>query len=597
MDLRPYQQQAYEAAIAWVKRTTDPCLIHAPTGSGKSHVIAAIAETLNRISGGKHVLCMVPSAELVTQNREKFLATGNPASIFSATAGGRSLRHPVVFATPGTVKNQITRFGNQFCAVVLDEAHRITPTIKAIIAHIQEHNPNLRVIGLSATPYRLGDGYIYAMDEDGKPMGEHACRDPYFTARVFTIHERDLIRQGFLTTPVVGTIGADHYETLSMAVNSRGQFDAHDVDQAFHGHGRKTSRVVADVVAQSRDRQGVMIFAATVHHAEEVMASLPRGLSALITGATKKDKRAHIIARFKAKEIKYLVNVSVLTTGFDAPHVDVIAILRATESISLLQQIIGRGMRIDDGKEDVLLLDYAENVERHCPDGDLFSPEVRASFKGSEAEFIEAECPLCKAPNEFSARRNDDGFEIDKWGYFLDLAGNRIKTDHGDMPAHYGRRCHGLEKQGPTFVQCSYRWTLKECPHCFAENDIAAKYCSECRGEIVDPNEKLRIEFKAFKKDPTRIQTDRVIDWDVKTTLSRRGNECIVVTYTTEYRSITVWYHPYIKGGRLAAQYNQYVDATDNGDTMPETITYAKDASTGFYNVYGYGDPADEVPA
>ena len=102
-----------------------------------------------------------------------------------------------------------------------------------------------------------------------------------------------------------------------------------------------------------------MLFAATVRHAEEVMASLPPDLSAMITGDTPKGERASIIARFKARRIKYLVNVAVLTTGFDAPHVDVIAILRKTESVGLLQQIIGRGLRLHDDKRDCLVLDYA----------------------------------------------------------------------------------------------------------------------------------------------------------------------------------------------------------------------------------------------
>lgn len=596
MTLRPYQQEAYQAAIDWVRKSTDPCLVQSPTGSGKSHIIAAVAYKLHEISGGKHILCMAPSAELVTQNREKYLATGNPASIFSASAGEVSLRHPVVFATPGTAKNKVRRFGPQFCAVILDEAHRITPTVKYIIDHMQEQNPNLRVIGLSATPYRLGDGFIYAMDEDGKPTGEHACKDPYFTARVYTIHERDLIDQGFLTAPSIGEIGADSYETLHMEVNRRGQFDSAQVDQAFHGHGRKTSRIVADVVAQSRNRQGVMIFAATVQHAQEVMASLPPKLSAIVTGSTAQKDRQRIIAKFKAREIKYLVNVSVLTTGFDAPHVDVIAILRATESVSLLQQIIGRGLRIDDGKDDCLVLDYAENIDRHCPDGDLFSPEIRASYKGSESETIPADCPECGTHNEFSVRPNTDGFEIDQWGYFLDLAGNRIETEHGPMPAHFGRRCQGLQKQGPTFVQCPHRWTFKECPHCGEDNDIAARYCKSCRGEIVDPNEKLRIEFKALKRDPTRIQTDRVVSWETKPTVSRKGNECVVATYTTEYRSFTVWYHPHVKGGAPRAQWVQFCEATNNGEDMPATITYCKDKDSGFYRVFDYGRPADEAP-
>jgi DNA repair protein RadD len=596
--LRPYQQSAHDAAMDWLRKSVEPCLLEMATGAGKSHVIAALAESLHKISGGKHILCLAPSAELVDQNRQKYLATGAPASIFSASAGGRCLRHPVVFGTPQTVKNSLRRFGSKFCAVVVDECHGLTPTVRYIIDELRMINTNLRVIGTTATPYRLGDGYIYATEEDGRPVGEQATKDPYFVRKVYTVGAPDLIDQGFLSPPIIGAINADTYETLNMQPNSMGKFSKQDIDQAYHGHGRKTAAIIADVVAQARNRQGVMIFAATIQHANECMASLPPGLSALVTGGTSKPDRAKIIQRFKAREIKYLVNVAVLTTGFDAPHVDLIAILRKTESVGLLQQIVGRGLRIDDGKEDCLILDYAQNLEEHCPDGDIFSPKVRAKMKGGDAQPVKPKCPSCKTENEFSGRPNPDGYEIDSSGYFVDLDGFRVKTEHGDMPAHFGRRCQALHPApGGKFIQCDYRWTTKECPHCMADNDIAARYCCECKGELVDPNDKLVAEFKALKRDPTRIQTDRVISWEKIPTVSKAGNNCLRVDYVTEYRRFSIWYMP--EGGGMFSRiaWDQFCEATEFGFKMPETVTYKKNTKDGFYSIHKYGAPADEVPA
>lgn len=597
MPLRDYQEAAFVAAKEWIRKSVEPCLIDAATGAGKSHIIAAIAEWLHGVSNGKHVLCLAPSAELVTQNREKFLATGKPASVFSASAGGTCLRHPVVFGTPGTVKNRITRFGPQFCAVVVDECHGITPTVRAIIDSMREQNPKLRVIGLSATPYRLGSGYVFRLDKDGSPMGDNACRDPYFTKRVYQIGAHELIERGFLTPPVIGGIHSDAYHTLDMRLNSQGKFDKADIDQAYHGHGRKTAGIIADVVNQSRSRNGVMIFAATIQHAQECMASLPPKLSAIITGSTSKADRKQIIDKFKAREIKYLVNVAVLTTGFDAPHVDVIALLRATESVGLLQQIIGRGLRTDDEKANCLVLDYAENLERHCPDGDIFSPDIKVAFKGESGGEIKAECEWCKTENTFSARKNDDGFEVDKNGYFLDLAGNRIMSEYGPMPAHYGRRCQGMLPAGEgQLQQCQHRWTQKLCPHCEAENDVAARYCWDCKGELVDPNEKLRIEFKAMKRDPTRIQCDKVTGMHVTPTMARSGKECLKVDFETDYRKFTVWY-VYGAFGRPARRMEAFLRHTEQGECMPETVTYKKDPDSGFYETLTFNQPADEVPA
>lgn len=599
MPLRDYQQAAHDAAISWVKKSVEPCLIEAATGAGKSHIIAAIAKTIHSISGGKHILCLAPSAELVLQNREKYLATGEPASIFSASAGSKCLKHPVVFGTPGTVKNKISKFGDRFALVVIDECHGITPTIRKIIFAMQIENPKLRIVGLSATPYRMGSGYIYRMDEDGKPMPEENAIDPYFLSKVYSIGANDLIDRRFLTPPVIGAINVESYETIDMTVSSAGKFNKGDIDRAYHGHGRKTSAIIADVIAQSAKKKGVMIFAATIQHAEECFASLPPEISALITSNTNKKDRAKILKAFKRKEIKYLVNVSVLTTGFDAPHVDVIAILRATESAGLLQQIIGRGLRIDDGKEECLVLDYANNMERHSPDGDVFSPLVKGYQSSKEKAEIKAICPSCNIQNIFSARDNDAGLSIDHHGYFVDIDGNRIHTEFGDMSAHYGRRCQAMHPVGNgQFIQCDYRWTHKICPDedCAEENDIAARYCRVCKQEIVDPNEKLIADFKKLKKDPTKTQTDLVLSMDQMHTVSQKGNECIRVSFKTEYRTFTTWIMKNPKFPSALYAKESWIANTDNGRVKPVTVTYEKNPNNGMFSVVAYNKPHDEAP-
>lgn len=591
MKLRLYQQQAHDAAIDWIKNTTDSCVLELPTGSGKSLIVAEIANTLHKVSKGKHILCLVPSKELLEQNAEKYRDTGNQCSLFSASVGETCLKNPVVFGTPVSVKNKIHRFGSKFCAIVLDEAHRITPTVKSIIQSLLNHNPNLRIIGLSATPYRMGSGYIYRIDEHGNAYSDEKAKDPYFSAKVFTVFARDLIKQGYLTQPTIGGINTGHYETLELQTNRMGNFASADIDRAFHGQGRLTSSIVGDIVSQAVNRQGVMIFAATVQHAGEIMESLPPSLSAIVTGKTPKDERAEILKLFKNRQLKYLVNVSVLTTGFDAPHVDLVAILRATESVSLLQQIIGRGLRIDDDKTDCLVLDYAENIERHCPDGDIFNPDIKAGMTSGGTCSVKAVCPQCKTSNEFSGKQNEEGFEIDDNGYFIDLEGNRIETEYGDMPAHWGRRCFGLVKNKTIhkLVRCSYRWTFRECPHCEAENDITARYCCSCKGELIDPNEKLIADFQMKKKDPTQIQTDKVITMRTTPTLSKAGNECLRVDFVTEYRSFPVWFST-----KMQPFLDRFNRITDGGFITPSTITYRKKGD--FYAIYSYNEVADEVP-
>jgi len=197
--LRPYQQEAHDKIMGHIRLSRDPCLAEMATGAGKSHVIAAVANSVHAMSGGKSVLVLQPSKELTEQNHAKYLETGNRASIFSASVGAISTKYPVVFGTPLTVKNKLSRFGDKFAMIIIDEAHGITPTIITIIDGIRAKNPNVRVVGLTATPYRLGTGYIYKIDENDKPIPDFQTKDPYFTKLVCKVTARFLLDLGFLT--------------------------------------------------------------------------------------------------------------------------------------------------------------------------------------------------------------------------------------------------------------------------------------------------------------------------------------------------------------------------------------------------------------
>ena len=593
--LRSYQQEASDAALNWVRSSVEPIVIEAATGAGKSHVISDLALRIHQMTG-KRILCLAPSAELVVANREKMLATGTPASMFSASAGAKDLRHPIVFGSPLTVKNRISRFQDGYAMVILDEAHGITPTVQGIIDAMRDGNPNLRVVGTTATPYRLGSGYIFRQWPDGKVNTDETARDPYFAKCVYRITGPELIEQGFLTPPVISETGTEGYDTSGLMLNRMHKFDAAAIDRAYHGHGRKTAAIVSDIVARSASRNGVMIFAATIQHGIEVMASLPPTLSAMVTGETPKRERDSILRRFKAGAIKYLVNRDVLTTGFDATHVDVIAILRRTESVGLLQQIIGRGLRLHPGKTDCLVLDYAGNIEAHCPDGDLFAPVIKAGKGGGEGGTVKAICPHCDHENEFTARPDTLDYKLDEAGYCVDLDGNRVETEHGPMPGHFGRRCWGqVPVGGGRLDRCSYRWTGKECEACHAENDIAARYCVECRAEIVDPNEKLKADFKAFKRDPHNIQTDEVVSVRFVPGVSQKGQDTMRAEWVTPFRHLTTWHMPKAKFPKQVADWEKFARATNGAVDAPRTITYRKEAS-GFYRIFDYNQEPDHEP-
>lgn len=612
--LRPYQQEAVDNAMEFMRKCLSPQLLILPTGAGKSLIVAELAHRIYTASK-KKILCIAPSKELILQNHEKYLLTGEPASIYSASAGRKEMKHPVVFASPQTLVNALDKLSNDFAAIVIDEAHGLTPTLMKIIERLQSLNSKIRVVGMTATAFRLGTGYIYADHYEKGPTTEDNAIDPYFARVTYDLPARYLIDNGYLTPPTT-EISETHYNTAGLELNRMGKFNASDIDKAFNGQGRKTASIVADVVAKSANRVGVMIFGATIQHCTEIMESLPPELSAMVTGETKHKERAKIIDDFKNKKIKYLVNCAVLTTGFDASHVDVIALMRATESAMLLTQIIGRGLRLDDDKTDCLILDYAENIERHFPDGDLFSPEIKAKRKG-ESVPINCLCEWCGYQNEFSARENPDSLEIDANGYFTDLAGERIMVEAGakndtlgncetiykPMPAHWGRRCTGMHINRLThqWERCGYQWSSKECPECGHHNDIAARYCTSCKTEIVDPNTKLKEEAAKLAKDPYATQMAKVESMMISKNYGVNGRpDTLKVEFFIEEKphKLTAWYAPNSEHSFAQRQYKRFSEGSygavvslDNALDLrtaartPSMIAFRKKQDSKYYEV------------
>jgi DNA repair protein RadD len=504
--LRPYQEEAITETMAFIRKTKKSCVLKLPTAAGKSLIIAELAKQIKDLSG-KKVLCTAPSKELIEQNAAKYKSFDLPCSIFSASLNKKSLRHDVVFGSPQTIINEVkkaSKFDGRFAAIIIDEAHNITPSLKKIIETMQGHNPNLRVIGLSATPYRMFSGYIYKTHCQLGVMGEDKAKNPYFDHCVYDLNEWDMIADNYITRPVFGEHDLS-YDTSGLVLKASGKFDQKTVDQAFLGKGRLTYEIVKDVIEKSANRNAVMFFASSVAHASEIMESLPPENSKLITGETDKRTREHIVKSYVNGEFKYLVNVSVLTTGFDAPIVDTIAILRRTESPALLLQIIGRGVRLHDNKKECLVLDYAENVGNVVYESDPFEPiiKVKGTKPSERYPFI---CPECNHENHFALDKDYEGARYNEAGYVINEITGLPDYDHA---VHLGQRCQGVDHLGN---QCNHHWDGKECESCGGQNSKSARVCRHCGEELIDPNEKLHLSVSvAANKNPYEWNEAQVI--------------------------------------------------------------------------------------
>jgi DNA repair protein RadD len=274
-----------------------------------------------------------------------------------------------------------------------------------------------------------------------------------------------MIQNKYLTPPIKIDSPVAGYDFSSLKLKGD-SFKLSEIEHVLKDQERVTPGIIANIIEMATDREGVMIFTSSVRHAQEIMTHLPEEISAMVVGDTAGPERDAIIKKFKDKKLKFLVNVSVLTTGFDAPHVDLIAILRPTESVSLYQQIVGRGLRLAPGKKDCLILDYTGVGH------DIFRPEIDEDKPSAESVPVEVICPECGHPNDF-------------WG---------IKDPDGDLVEHFGRKCRGASEDPKTLkiTPCNFRFRFKRCASCGTENDIAARICSGCQATLVDNDKKLK---------------------------------------------------------------------------------------------------------
>jgi DNA repair protein RadD len=494
--LRDYQNQAVEASLAHFRSSDDPAVIVLPTGAGKSLVIAE----LSRLAKGR-VICLAHVKELVEQNHAKFLATGSSAGIFSAGLSQKTSSAKTTFASIQSISASLTAFDEPVSLIIIDECHRVSMEesgqYNKTIEHFKTLNPKVKILGLTATPYRLGSGWIYHRHYHGYTR---QCTDSIFKKCIFELPLQHMVKKGYLTPPIHYDAAIAHYDFSLLTESLDGEQNTDDIalNELIHKHPRVTKAVAEQILQLSQDRQGVMIFAATIDHAKEIASYLPEEQTALITGKTKIKQRDELIANFKAREIKFLVNVSVLTTGFDAPHVDVIAILRPTQSISLFQQIVGRGLRLSPGKKDCLILDYTNNGYN------IFQPEIGEKRPTQDSVAVQIHCPECDFANTF-------------WGR---------KDAEGNIIEHFGRRCHGLVETIEGEVQCSYRFRFKRCPYCNEENDIAARQCQHCSEKLIDPDDLLRSALN-LKNNKVLRCSDITPEIDVK-------DKSIKITYHDE---------------------------------------------------------------
>lgn len=387
MALRDYQQRAIDQLFEWFSKNEhgNPC-IEMPTASGKSHVIAELCRHTIQNWPDQKILVMTHVKELIEQDAEKILMAWPeaPMGIYSAGLGLKQLGEPITIAGIQSIRKKAHEVG-VVDLVIVDEAHLISHKdeggYRNLIKKLTDINPALRVIGLTATPYRLGHGLI-----TDKP----ALFDEILTPTSI----EELIAKGYLAP----LWSKDTKVKLSTeGVSKRGgEFVESELQKAVNTEGQN-SRIVDETISRAGDRKAWLFFCSGVKHAIAMRDVLiDRGIpTACVLGETPKDERNDILTRFKCGELRAVTNANVLTTGFNYPDIDLIAMCRPTMSTSLYCQMAGRGMRVKSEAENCMVLDFAGVVKMHGP-----VQAVRPVSKKQKEQPGEAPIKVCDECNE-----------------------------------------------------------------------------------------------------------------------------------------------------------------------------------------------------
>lgn len=398
--LRDYQADAVQSVLAEFSRV-DATLLVAPVGAGKTIMQAAIIQDTIKQAPRARFLCAVHTRELVMQNMQAMVRAwpAAPVGINSASLGQRATHSQILFCSIQSVYKKARQIGWVDC-MIIDEAHLISRNgatmYQRLINELRAINPDMRVLGMSGTPYRMDSGSL--------TDGEGAL----FKSVAFDIPIRKLIDDGYLTTPI-SKATATGFDLSDVHIRG-GDYVQGELERAVNV-ASVTEAAVQEIIKFGQDRRAWIVFCAGVQHAKDVRDEFRRcGIACeTVEGNTAKGERDSIIRGFKSGEIRCLTNVNVLSTGFDHPGIDLVALMRPTKSASLYVQQCGRGLRLSPGKETALILDFAGNIRTLGP-LDMVNPYRPG--KGSGAAPTK-ECPSCAEIVHLSKRECPDcGYEF-----------------------------------------------------------------------------------------------------------------------------------------------------------------------------------------
>jgi DNA repair protein RadD len=394
--IRYYQEEAVLSIYEYFQKQTGNPIVAMPTGTGKSIVIGEFVRSVMTFFPGQRIMKLTHVKELIEQNYLKLIQIWPtaPAGIYSAGLNRREIR-PITFAGIGSVAKKPDVFGH-VDILMIDEAHLVSSkeetNYQSFINGLKNINPKIKVVGFTATPYRLGQGML--TNEGG-----------LFTDICYDLTGREafnrLIAEGFIS-PLIPRRTKTEIDISDVHLVG-GEFNQNELQEAVDRQD-VTTLAIDEMIELGEDRKHWLVFATGITHAEHVAGMLcERGIpSAVVHSKLPGEQRDNVIRMFKRGELRAVVNNNVLTTGFDFPGIDLIGMLRPTTSPGLWVQMLGRGTRPCEGKNNCLVLDFAGNTCRLGPINDPVIPRQRGKNGGGIAPV--KLCEACGTYNHASVR-------------------------------------------------------------------------------------------------------------------------------------------------------------------------------------------------
>ena len=537
--LRDYQQNATINAISHIQNGINPCLM-LPTGSGKTVVIAELVKKLLQEDSQHSILILTHTKELVAQNAKTINAFCGDVGVFCAGLGRKEKNNKVVVATAQSwigllnfdKKTNLIESDLSSSApinsdpalirsiIIVDEMHRVpamkTPSqYKKLLC-----GENKRIIGLSATPYR---------DNNKLAFGD-GC---FFDVCDFKVGVAGLIENKFLT-PLLVFEGAD-FETEKVSIKSTGDFDQSEMEEEM---AKTLPFQVAAILKASKEHNSILIFAPSRGYCyrlqKQIESHQGSGIvndAAVIDSETPPNVRDGLINDFKSGKRQILINCMVLTTGFDHPALDCLILLRATTSQSLYVQMLGRGMRIADGKEYCKVIDFGSNAQRFgsiedCEDLDNLKKTKERHNKRAWA------CLKCSFINPISK------------GVCVNCKHCKECKERVDLHKH---RCKHVE-----CTDCGKLYKISDgyCKTCYFKCcDVVQKNsnlnCADCNNpllEKVEIKKKKENLFVGLKEKYVNGETVKITNVKYKQRIATNGKDQLVVMFDSQkYATITMF--------------------------------------------------------